>query len=729
MRLLSCCCSCYTLLLVTGVFYNCASAASALEQLPPKCCPQDQVLVYEENGTTFACSSEAITDRILLHPPFHMDYFSVYFPRLRHNFPKCSEGETLISIRAEQGNKISCLDKVVLMNGEERNVGLLCVENRENVGDDELSEESFDVPDVFTLNKCCPLERSYSGYVNGCWDQRVPDNKTYLQGLVVAVLNDSLGYIDLKIGAPTCKSNEVLYDFFVPYKFVFQLDSDAVKLRIPGREGYYVILPPESVCVDFVGEDQLNLVVRACQDRTVLCQIEGKTCINKCCADGEKMMDDDFCGDVSRYDRFDPIIYDVETIENSEPTQVRVNPAITYGIKCSKYLLTPDKEGYLDDKHYLTTRGNLYFPSDSSFIDFYCTDVVTSMQKGNVTVMGTFVCFGDGNSNYASKLPIRDILYFVYGFGMIISCFSLFLTLLVYMCLPSLRNVHGKTIMCYIASLLVAYLCLISSQIGSVLGILSDNLRCKIAGYATLFAFLASFSWLNVLCFDIWYTFGTVRSSFIRSHSTSNRFLLYNVYCWGYSSAVIMAAVGTDLAAYRGIISHKYVSDVGVSRCWISAHTNGLYVFFGGPIGVQLFSNIILFILTISHCFKVKAELAKMQYNTTVKMRYNHDKKKLVMTLKLFTVMGIGWTLEILSQFLKPLHQMWFPSDVFNILQGVLIFVIFTMKEKVIRGVKSKMADILPGIFVKPDKTRPSTLTSSVFTTSSSECKMSVNTK
>ncbi|RZF48631.1 hypothetical protein LSTR_LSTR016663 [Laodelphax striatellus] len=101
----------------------------------------------------------------------------------------------------------------------------------------------------------------------------------------------------------------------------------------------------------------------------------------------------------------------------------------------------------------------------------------------------------------------------------------------------------------------------------------------------------------------------------------------------------------------------------------------------------------------------------------------------MVMTLKLFVVMGIGWTLEILSQFIKPLNELWFPSDIFNILQGFLIFVIFTMKEKVIRGIKNKMAEILPGCFEKPEKTRPPTLSSSVFTTSSSECKMPNNVK
>lgn len=42
----------------------------------------------------------------------------------------------------------------------------------------------------------------------------------------------------------------------------------------------------------------------------------------------------------------------------------------------------------------------------------------------------------------------------------IISCVFLLMTLLVYVCLPSLQNLHGKTLMCHVSSLLVTFICL-----------------------------------------------------------------------------------------------------------------------------------------------------------------------------------------------------------------------------------------------------------------------------
>lgn len=45
--------------------------------------------------------------------------------------------------------------------------------------------------------------------------------------------------------------------------------------------------------------------------------------------------------------------------------------------------------------------------------------------------------------------------------------------------------------------------------------------------------------------------------------------------------------------------------------------------------------------------------------------------------------MGVTWSLEIISFFL-PLNYLWYITDTANALHGVLIFVIFVLKRKVI---------------------------------------------
>lgn len=130
--------------------------------------------------------------------------------------------------------------------------------------------------------------------------------------------------------------------------------------------------------------------------------------------------------------------------------------------------------------------------------------------------------------------------YKIGGGLQIISCFFLMATFVVYCCLPSLQNLHGKTLMCHVASLFVAYatLAVEAFMTGSWIDMYDpsvSNLLCKFLGayyinlrnrnidhpiyrhsyiyiyffiaYLLLLGFHSAFFWLNVMCFDIWWTF------------------------------------------------------------------------------------------------------------------------------------------------------------------------------------------------------------------------------
>lgn len=60
---------------------------------------------------------------------------------------------------------------------------------------------------------------------------------------------------------------------------------------------------------------------------------------------------------------------------------------------------------------------------------------------------------------YRNSFP-TDFRFTVNSILQSISCVFLLLTLLIYICLPVLQNLHGKTVMCHSASLLLAYTCL-----------------------------------------------------------------------------------------------------------------------------------------------------------------------------------------------------------------------------------------------------------------------------
>lgn len=93
--------------------------------------------------------------------------------------------------------------------------------------------------------------------------------------------------------------------------------------------------------------------------------------------------------------------------------------------------------------------------------------------------------------------------------GMLLSVPFLLITLFVYACIPELRNMHGKSLMCYVLGLTVGYTALSLVQMRLFA---AETTPCVVAGYTLYFFFMVSFFWLNVMSFDIYWTFRWVIS-------------------------------------------------------------------------------------------------------------------------------------------------------------------------------------------------------------------------
>lgn len=90
--------------------------------------------------------------------------------------------------------------------------------------------------------------------------------------------------------------------------------------------------------------------------------------------------------------------------------------------------------------------------------------------------------------------------------GMIFSLPFLVITFCVYGFIPELRNLHGKSLMCYVFGLTVLYISLSMVQLEGKT-FMSESVPCIASGYVIYISVLLCFFWLNVMCFDIWSTF------------------------------------------------------------------------------------------------------------------------------------------------------------------------------------------------------------------------------
>jgi G protein-coupled receptor Mth (Methuselah protein) len=66
------------------------------------------------------------------------------------------------------------------------------------------------------------------------------------------------------------------------------------------------------------------------------------------------------------------------------------------------------------------------------------------------------------------------------------------------------------------------------------------------------------------------------------------------------------------------------------------------------------------------------------------------------MNLKLFIVMGILWLIEIIDTLVEFHQTMSYFVDAFNLMQGVLVFLIFVFKKKVLMALQKKLGKFNP---------------------------------
>ncbi|XP_050546919.1 G-protein coupled receptor Mth2-like isoform X2 [Daktulosphaira vitifoliae] len=335
--------------------------------------------------------------------------------------------------------------------------------------------------------------------------------------------------------------------------------------------------------------------------------------------------------------------------------------------------------------------------------------------------------FGTGKDDIAINicLPVTEITTLNDGIRvdliltvlMILSVPFLIITFTVFACIKKLRNFHGKSLMCHVISLIVAYISLAFTQLNSSL----SKFACFCSAYIIQFSFLASFFWLNVMCFDLWWTFSGCRPMRGRAKERdSKKFILHSIYAWGGPLIIFFITFYMELST--SLNSTEYQPDFGLRSCWFHTKTATL-IYFYGPIGVILLANSLMFIHTALMILKHMRE-AKVLQGSESKKSVDHEKQKFLLYFKLFLVMGVNWLAEIISWAFDNQGHWWYVTDIGNALQGVLIFLIFVCKKRVLRLVNKKFC---PGVeIVKSSTVVSNRTTSSTYTQSTVVPKDSV---
>uniref|UniRef100_A0A182IYC9 G-protein coupled receptors family 2 profile 2 domain-containing protein n=1 Tax=Anopheles atroparvus TaxID=41427 RepID=A0A182IYC9_ANOAO len=261
-----------------------------------------------------------------------------------------------------------------------------------------------------------------------------------------------------------------------------------------------------------------------------------------------------------------------------------------------------------------------------------------------------------------------------YSIGIIVSLPFLVATFVVYALLPEMQNIPGKSLMCYVAALTVGYL-LVALMRFNVYGYQTG--WCIGTGYVVYCALLASFFWLNVMAFDIFWTFGGSRGR----TSERRKFLYYSLYAWGFPLALVGWAVLVD---HTDFMHHSMRPQFGYPRCFFRGDMLIGFVYMYLPMALLVGANVVFFAVTAFRIYRMEqATASALSGDSRRHTKYAKDSYRFSLYLRLFIIMGVTWTVEFITWLIGETTVLIYLVDICNCMTGILIFILFVWKQKV----------------------------------------------
>lgn len=124
--------------------------------------------------------------------------------------------------------------------------------------------------------------------------------------------------------------------------------------------------------------------------------------------------------------------------------------------------------------------------------------------KQKMTRKTRFLPMVNQPNKWTFERNITITLFFYVDFtfiGMLVSVAFMIITITIHICIPQLRNIHGKCFLGYLINLTCGYVAFSSINLSKSY---IEPFACKSIGYFTYFTFLSAILWLNVINFNIW---------------------------------------------------------------------------------------------------------------------------------------------------------------------------------------------------------------------------------
>ncbi|KAJ8714000.1 hypothetical protein PYW08_007620 [Mythimna loreyi] len=282
--------------------------------------------------------------------------------------------------------------------------------------------------------------------------------------------------------------------------------------------------------------------------------------------------------------------------------------------------------------------------------DSYCLANFTIFKDVNLTRLRpmALVCSGVEEEIIDDK---------ILGYTMIISVIFLAATALIYTLLPELRDVQGKSIINFCISLGIGLLVLIIMKLMTYyhMG------WCAVRGFMAYYFLIATFFWSNAIAIQV--LLNTRRPATL--DYSWREFKWYMLYGWGCPTVLTIC-----MAIVNFHPGHHQKPGIGLMHCWFFDKYQQWYYMYS-IISLLLAANICIFIYTSLLIWRLSFSSSHIRAL----------KFKFMMTVRLIILMGLPWVFEMIGSLVEK-HIIWTILDVFNTLQGLLIFLLLVVFRK-----------------------------------------------
>ena len=360
---------------------------------------------------------------------------------------------------------------------------------------------------------------------------------------------------------------------------------------------------------------------------------------------------------------FDPVTEQCrETIESI----LEGLPATQTNFNCTDTLIALGQ----NDTFEMINSSTILYNDDQYQIAFINTNqepviCVNFTQNGTQTVNTTVISF-------TYPLGITIITYV----GCSLSVIGCLLLLLTYCCFRELLTLPSKILMNLAIAIMVADLLLIVGV--PIVEILVITELCIAIAVSLHFFFLALFSWMTILCFEMMRTFYNAHQMKPVRPSTT-LFVIYVFLGWGLPFLIVGASlianfVTDAILRFDNLVLYGVLENGMVGSCWIN-HFESAIVAFIAPVTLSLLLNLIFFtVIVVLLCLAVRSQT-----------RLDKDNKNtpyIRVVIAIFFVSGLTWGFGFLAILIGTAWS-WYPYILLNSTQGLVIFLAFLCTKKV----------------------------------------------